>query len=63
LEQIDPQIYRIFRTTPSTNSGDDLGSKKHKFKASGIKKDVLRMDLVDHQDMTEELSTRLLAAQ
>jgi predicted PurR-regulated permease PerM len=26
LEQIDPQIYRIFRTTPSTNSSDILAA-------------------------------------
>jgi hypothetical protein len=28
LEKINPRIYRIFRTTPSMNSGDDLGNKQ-----------------------------------
>jgi hypothetical protein len=37
--------------------------KKDKFKASRVKKDVPRMDRVDHQDVTVELSTPLLAAQ
>ena len=37
--------------------------KKNRFKASGVKKDVPRMEMVHHQDMTVELSTRLLAAQ
>jgi hypothetical protein len=37
--------------------------KKDKFKASRVKKDVPRMDMVYRQDMTVELSTRLLAAQ
>jgi hypothetical protein len=37
--------------------------KKDKFKASGVMKDASRMDIVHHQDMTVELSTRLLAAQ
>jgi hypothetical protein len=37
--------------------------KKDKFKASGVMKDVPRMDIVHHQDMTVELSTYLLAAQ
>jgi hypothetical protein len=37
--------------------------KKDKFKASEVIKDVPRMDVVHHQDMTVELSTRLLAAQ
>jgi hypothetical protein len=36
--------------------------KKDKFKASGVMNDVPRMDMVHHQDMTVELSTRLLAA-
>jgi hypothetical protein len=31
--------------------------------ASWVKKDVPRMDMVHHQDMTVELSTCLLAAQ
>jgi hypothetical protein len=31
--------------------------------ASWVKKDVPRMDMVHHQDMTVELSTRLLATQ
>jgi hypothetical protein len=29
---------------------------------SGVKKDVPRMDMVHHQDVTVDLSTRLLAA-
>jgi hypothetical protein len=31
--------------------------------ASRVKKDVPRMEMVHHQDVTVELSTRLLAAQ
>jgi hypothetical protein len=30
---------------------------------SGVKKDVPRMEMVHHQDVTVELSTRLLVAQ
>jgi hypothetical protein len=37
--------------------------KKDKFKTSGVMKDVPRMDMVHHQDVTMELSTRLLATQ
>jgi hypothetical protein len=37
--------------------------KKDKFKAYGVKKDIPRMDMVHHQDVTLELSTLLLAAQ
>ena len=37
--------------------------KKDKFKTSGVKKDVPRMEMVHHQDVTVELSIRLLAAQ
>jgi hypothetical protein len=37
--------------------------KKAQFKAYGVKKDVPRMEMVHHQDVTVELSTRLLAAQ
>jgi hypothetical protein len=37
--------------------------KKDQFKTYGMKKDVPRMEMVHHQDMTVELSTRLLAAQ
>jgi hypothetical protein len=36
---------------------------KGKFKASGVKKDVPRMEMVHHLDVTVELSTHLLAAQ
>jgi hypothetical protein len=36
--------------------------KKDQFKAYGVKNDVPRMDMVHHQDVTVELSTRLLAA-
>jgi hypothetical protein len=36
---------------------------KDKFKVSGVKKDVPRMEMVHHQDVTVELSTHLLAAQ
>jgi hypothetical protein len=36
--------------------------KKGKFKASGVKKDVPRIEMVQHQDMTVELSIHLLAA-
>jgi hypothetical protein len=37
--------------------------KKDKFKAIGVKKDVPRIEMVHHQDMTLELSACLLAAQ
>jgi hypothetical protein len=36
--------------------------KKYQFKAYGVKKDIPRMEMVHHQDVTVELSTRLLAA-
>jgi hypothetical protein len=36
--------------------------KKDKFKVSRVKKDVPRMDMVHHKDVTVELSTHLLAA-
>jgi hypothetical protein len=37
--------------------------KKDQFMAYGVKKDIPRMDMVHHQDVMVELSTRLLAAQ
>jgi hypothetical protein len=37
--------------------------KKDKFKASGVKKDVPRMEMIHHQDVMVELSICLLAAQ
>jgi hypothetical protein len=37
--------------------------KKDQFKAYGVKKDVPRMEMVHHQDVMMELSTRSLAAQ
>jgi hypothetical protein len=37
--------------------------KKDQFKAYGIKRDILRMEMVHHQDVAVELSTRLLTAQ
>jgi hypothetical protein len=37
--------------------------KRGQFKAYGVKKDILRMEMVHHQDVTVELSTRLLATQ
>jgi hypothetical protein len=37
--------------------------KNDQFKACGMKKDIPRMEMVHHQDVTVELSTRLLAAQ
>jgi hypothetical protein len=37
--------------------------KKDQFKAYGVKKDSPRMEMAHHQDVTVELSTRLLAAQ
>jgi hypothetical protein len=37
--------------------------KKDQFKAYGVKKDVPKMEMVHHQDMSVELSTHLLAAQ
>jgi hypothetical protein len=36
---------------------------KDKFKASGLMKDVPIMDMVHHQDVTVELSSRLLPTQ
>jgi hypothetical protein len=37
--------------------------KKDQFKAYGVKKDIPRIEMVHHQDVTVELSTRLLTAQ
>jgi hypothetical protein len=37
--------------------------KKDQFKAYGVKKDILRMEMVHHQDVAVELSTRLLTTQ
>jgi hypothetical protein len=37
--------------------------KKSQFKAYGVKKDIPRMEMVHHQDVVVELSTRLLNAQ
>jgi hypothetical protein len=37
--------------------------KKDQFKAYEVKKDIPKMEMVHHQDVTVELSTRLLAAQ
>jgi hypothetical protein len=37
--------------------------KKDQFKAYGVKKDIPKMEMVHHQDVTVELSTRLLVAQ
>jgi hypothetical protein len=37
--------------------------KKDQFKAYGVKKDVPRMEMVHHQDVMVELSTRQLATQ
>jgi hypothetical protein len=37
--------------------------KKDQFKAYGVKRDIPRIEMVDHQDVTVELSTRLLTAQ
>jgi hypothetical protein len=37
--------------------------KKDKFKVTGMKKDIPMMEMVHHQDVTVELSARLLAAQ
>jgi hypothetical protein len=37
--------------------------KKDQFKAYWVKKDIPRMEMVHHQDVTVELSTRLLATQ
>jgi hypothetical protein len=36
--------------------------KKDQFKAYGVKKDIPRMEMIHHQDITVELSTHLLAA-
>jgi hypothetical protein len=37
--------------------------KKDQFKAYGVKKDIPRMEMIHHQDVAVELSTRLLTAQ
>jgi hypothetical protein len=37
--------------------------KKDRFKAYGVKRDITRMEMVLHQDVAVELSTRLLTAQ
>jgi hypothetical protein len=37
--------------------------KKDQFKAYGVKRDIPRIEMVHHQDVTVELSTHLLAAQ
>jgi hypothetical protein len=37
--------------------------KKDQFKAYGVKRDIPRMEMVQHQDVAVELSTRLLTAQ
>jgi hypothetical protein len=37
--------------------------KKDQFNAYGVKKDIPRMEMVHHQDVTVKLSTRLLADQ
>jgi hypothetical protein len=52
---------RVDCRTPSTTSCSHR--KKDQFKAYGVKKDIPRMEMVHHQDVTVELSTHLLAAQ
>jgi hypothetical protein len=37
--------------------------KKDQFKAYGVKRDIPRMEMVHHQDVTVELSTHLLTSQ
>jgi hypothetical protein len=37
--------------------------KNDQFKAYGVKRDIPRMEMVQHQDVAVELSTRLLTAQ
>jgi hypothetical protein len=37
--------------------------KKDQFKAYGVKRDILRMEMVHHQDVAVELSARLLTTQ
>jgi hypothetical protein len=37
--------------------------KKDQFKVYGVKKDIPKMVMVHHQDVTVELNTRLLASQ
>jgi hypothetical protein len=37
--------------------------KKDQFKAYGVKRDIPRMEMVHHQDVTVELSTHLLTTQ
>jgi hypothetical protein len=40
-----------------------MGYDKDQFEAYGVKKDIPRMEMVHQQDLTMELSTRLLVAQ
>jgi hypothetical protein len=40
-----------------------LPYRKDQFKAYGVKRDIPRMEMVHHQDVAVELSTRLLTAQ
>jgi hypothetical protein len=37
--------------------------KKDKFKVRGVNKDIPRMEIVHHQDVTVELTAHLLVAQ
>jgi hypothetical protein len=55
-----------FRTSRSDAVADAAWQsyrKKDQFKAYGVKKDIPRMEIVHHQDVTVELCTRLLASQ
>jgi hypothetical protein len=50
-------------TSWSRHNKDELPQwKTDKFQASRVKKDVPRMEMVHHQDVTVEMSTCLLAA-
>jgi hypothetical protein len=51
---------RVGCRTPSTTS---CPTRRNQFKAYGVKRDIPRMEMVHHQDVTVELSTHLLAAQ
>jgi hypothetical protein len=58
-----PSLLGVIATRMNCRTHPPPPTLAKKFKASRMKKDVPRMDMVHHQDMMVELSTRLLAAQ
>jgi hypothetical protein len=53
----------VTRVSCRTLSTTSYGVKKDQFMAYGVKKEISRMEMVHHQDVTVELSTHLLVAQ